>query len=110
MAKLLIEIDDESPCNHCEAMTPLNNYAEIDIATCLSCGKELNGRITVAVRYIRLLTGYVIPARYVRQAARFTILPTRQPVNSARGQIRATFARQRAGFSLNENSLPRVSF
>jgi hypothetical protein len=63
MAQVLIKMDEESPCEHCGEVTPLDIHAYVDNSTCPSCGKELAPRITVATLYERLLRGDVIDAR-----------------------------------------------
>lgn len=63
MAQVFIKMDEESPCNHCGAVTPLDIHAYVDYAKCTSCGKDVAPRITVATLYERLLGGDVIDAR-----------------------------------------------
>jgi hypothetical protein len=63
MAQVFIKVEEESPCNHCGAMAPLDVQAYIEYATCPSCGKELYPRLTAATLYQRLFDGDVIDAR-----------------------------------------------
>lgn len=63
MAKLLIEIAEESPCNFCGAPVPLDVTAEEDAASCQSCDQSVYPRYTAAAVFTSMLDGKIIDAR-----------------------------------------------